>query len=176
MHTSSARHVGSRTYADLSDESAGVGSQATYSSYAEARLNPHVYDREEERTYHDSTLRKNNPHHVPQLSGYAQVKGDSTPSDIFPSSAKDATAIKQMIWTPHPPCEGAQTRDSWYSVPEINSQIYKRMIAIGAEEQPYSRFNRPQTFYHLVGQQLASKSDMYTRPLNGKTYCQPVKN
>jgi len=91
------------------------------------------------------------------------------------TAAMDPTAIKGVTWTPHQPCEVAPRHDSWYWVPDINSRMYERRIIDGAQEQPYANFNRMQSFVNLLGINMPGKKDMYTRPLNGKTYCETVK-
>jgi hypothetical protein len=95
--------------------------------------------------------------------------------DPLTVSTMDPTAIKAMTWTPHQPCEVAPIHDSKYWTADTNSRMYERMVILGADEQPYSNFDRMQTFVNLIGKHLPNKSDKYTRPLNGKTYCEQVK-
>jgi hypothetical protein len=49
------------------------------------------------------------------------------------------------------------------------------MLINGAEEQPYANWNRNQTLVNLLGMDMPNKSDLYTRPLAGPTYCEGVK-
>ena len=91
------------------------------------------------------------------------------------TASMDPTAIRAVTYTPHKPCEVAPRHDSNYWVPDMNSRMFERRIIDGAQEQPYANFNRMQTFVNLLGTNMPNKKDMYTRPLNGKTYCETVK-
>jgi hypothetical protein len=87
----------------------------------------------------------------------------------------DPTVIPSLSWTPHEPCEVAPNHSGEYWVTDLNSRLYERTLINGAQEQPYSNFNRMQTLTNLLGMHMPNKSDYYTRPLDGKTYCETVK-
>ena len=95
--------------------------------------------------------------------------------DPLKTTPMDPTVIPRVIYTPHKPCEVAPIHDARYWVPDLNSRIYERTLINGAQEQPYSNFNRLQTLQSLLGMHMPNKSDYYTRPLDGKTYCQMVE-
>lgn len=96
----------------------------------------------------------------------------------FTATAMDPTVIPRLTWTPHAPCETpcevAPRHDATYWVPGLDSKLYERTLINGAEEQPYANFNRNQTLVNLLGIDMPNKSDFYTRPLAGPTYCESV--
>lgn len=91
------------------------------------------------------------------------------------TTSMDPSAIKRPEWRPHEPCEVAPRHSSDYWVPGLDSKFYERSVIIGAEEQPYANFNRLQNLVNLLGTNMKNKRDTYTRPLNGKTYCETLK-
>lgn len=93
----------------------------------------------------------------------------------FTATAMDPTIMSRVTWTPHTPCEVAPRHDAKYWVPGLDSKLYERGIINGAEEQPYANFNRNQALISLLGIDVPYKSDFYTRPLAGSTYCETVR-
>ena len=93
----------------------------------------------------------------------------------FSTTAMDPTVIPRVTWTPHAPCEVAPRHDANYWVPGLDSKLYERTLINGAQEQPYANFNRNQALINLLDINIRDKSDLYTRPLSGPTYCETVK-
>jgi hypothetical protein len=64
------------------------------------------------------------------------------------------------------PCEVAPRHSSNLWVADLNSQIYERGIVTGAEDQPYSNWNRVQALAQLLNINNPSRSDDYTIKLD----------
>lgn len=92
----------------------------------------------------------------------------------FSTTAMNPSKHNRVTWTPTV-CEVAPRHSAKYWVPGLDSKLYERGLISGAEEQPYANFNRNQTLVNLLGINVPNKSDFYTRPLYGKTYCETVK-
>lgn len=136
--------------------------------YQEAPLDSYgSYARVNEAPQDSSYARANVPRRpVEDLFDNAQQPTHQTP--VLRQKTMDPTAVRQMTWTPHQP--GEAIHNSKYGTADINTRMYERTVMNGAEEQPYKRHDRlPNFITFLLGEHMAAKSDMYTRPLTGKT-------
>ena len=90
----------------------------------------------------------------------------------FTTTALNPRRFEYRKWTPHEkPCELAPVHSSRLWVADLNAAQYERTVLSNADEQPYANFNRTQNLINLLNINMPNKSDYYTKPIRGETYC-----